>query len=196
MKTADQALEALQQGNRRYVAGQSGRHDPARREAGMNGQAPFAVVLGCSDSRVPVELVFDQDVGDLFTIRVAGNIVTPPATGTAEYAAENLGTRLVVVMGHTHCGAVTAAVDTLGTDQSGLSPNVAAFVEPIQSALAADEKQARAERIQAGVRANARASAQALLDQSELLRRLADTDGLRVVAAEYALETGAVTFLD
>lgn len=196
MISAEQALETLQQGNQRYVSGQSGRHDPQRREAGVHGQAPFAVVLGCSDSRVPVELVFDQDVGDLFTIRVAGNIVTPPQTGTVEYAAEYLGTRLVVVLGHTNCGAVTAAVDAQAEQQSSLSPNLASFVEPIQAAIASVSGQTRTERIQQGVRANARAAARALLDESESLRQLAETDGLRIVAAEYALETGEVTFLD
>lgn len=196
MISAEQALEKLKQGNQRYVAGQSTLHDPKRREAGMQGQAPFAVVMGCSDSRAPVELVFDQDVGDLFTIRVAGNIVAPPETGTAEYAAENLGTRLIVVMGHTNCGAVTAAVDTLGQADAGLSPNLASFVEPIQAAIKSVDANTRAEKIQQGVRANARAAARDILNESDSLRHLAETDGLKVVAAEYALETGEVTFLD
>lgn len=200
MMSAEQALAALQQGNQRYVAGESTRPDPQRRQAGVDGQAPFAVVIGCSDSRVPVELVFNQDVGDLFTIRVAGNIATPTQTGTVEYAVEQLGTRLVVVLGHTNCGAVTAAVDTLQASDPGLSPNLAACIDPIRVAVAASAEvspgQTRSEQVLAGVRANVRATVRQLRDDSESLRHRMDEDGLRIVGAQYALETGAVTLLD
>lgn len=194
--TPEEALELLKQGNKNYMAGKPKHFNPIHRGPGVRDQQPFAVVLGCSDSRVPVEVVFDQDVGDLFVIRVAGNIVTPPQTGTVEFAAKMLRTRLVVVMGHTHCGAVTAAVDAQWEGKQPPTSNFASFVEPIQAAIATVPGESREDRILQGVRANAKASAAALLEQSELLRDLVRDGGLRVVAAEYSLEDGSVTFLD
>src|SRR6266576_2553618 len=113
---AIQALDRLREGNGRFVSNQAAEHvlsNPTRRAELVAGQEPFAIILGCSDSRVPAELVFDQGFGDLFVIRVAGNIVAPSQVGSVEFAAARFGTRLVVVMGHSNCGAITAAVEEL-----------------------------------------------------------------------------------
>lgn len=198
---AEEALARLREGNRRFVAEGGLKADlgPARRRSLVEGQAPFAVILGCSDSRVPAEIVFDQGFGDLFVIRVAGNVVAPSLTGSVEYAAEVLGTRLVVVVGHTRCGAVTATVDDLQRSEGLPSPNLRAIVERIRPAVAPllgahrDDRQAL---IREAVRANVRRSVEALRSESDILRRLEREDGLVIVGAEYALETGEVTFFE
>ena len=138
MIAARQALERLQEGNRRFVAGRPGlgaAADEARRNELVEGQAPFAAILGCSDSRVPAEIVFDQGLGDLFVIRVAGNIVAPSLVGSVEFAADKLGTRLVVVMGHSGCGAVQATLDELERPSENRSPNLRSIVERIRPSI-------------------------------------------------------------
>jgi len=135
---ATEALERLREGNRRFVDGRHGLEagiTRTRREALVAGQEPFAVVLGCSDSRVPVEIVFDQGLGDLFVIRVAGNVAAAPEAGSVEFAAGKLGARLVVVLGHTHCGAVTATVDALQHADASASPNLRSIVDRIRPAM-------------------------------------------------------------
>jgi carbonic anhydrase len=203
MVDADAALERLKAGNRRFVTeGTSPGADTnrARRRTLVEGQNPFAVVLGCSDSRGPAELVFDQGLGDLFVIRVAGNIAEPSQIGSVEYAAQVLGTRLVVVMGHRECGAVTAALAEIASPGERASPNLQVILDRIRPAaeplfsedLAADP----AALLDAAVRANVRATVAKLGRGSEVLRRLMERDGLRIVGSVYDLATGVVEFLD
>jgi carbonic anhydrase len=201
--SAADALHRLRQGNQRFVANVRDRGvltDPARRIELTAGQAPFAIVLGCSDSRVPAELVFDQGLGDLFVIRVAGNIVAPSQVGSVEFAADRFGTRLVVVLGHSRCGAILATIEELSRPTGGPSRNLQSIVnrirpsvEPLLATALGDEPEAL---VQAAVRANILASTNHLRHGSELLEELIQTDGLRVVGAEYSLETGAVEFFE
>ena len=198
-----EALARLQEGNRRFVAGRydiARALDETRRNALAQGQAPFAVILGCSDSRVPAELVFGQGFGDLFVIRVAGNIVAPSQVGSVEFAAGRLGTRLAVVLGHTGCGAVTATLEELRQPTPNRSPNLRSIVdrlrpsvEPLLSTPLARTPDAL---IAQAVRANVRAATDQLRHGSEILERLVTQDGLLIVGAEYSLETGLVDFFD
>jgi carbonic anhydrase len=200
--SAIEALERLRAGNRRFVAGAHSIDElmsEGRRSALVSGQRPIATILGCSDSRVPVEVVFDQGFGDLFVIRVAGNIVAPSQVGSVEFAAERLGTRLVVVLGHTRCGAVQATLEDLrqSKNQSWNMSSIVSRIRPSVEGLLATELEHDQERlIDQAVRANVRASVNQLRHGSDVLERLARRDGLRVVAAEYALETGVVDFFD
>jgi carbonic anhydrase len=202
MLTAVDALARLQEGNRRFVTNQNAASMPShdQRAALVAGQEPFAIVLGCSDSRVPAELVFDQGFGDLFVIRVAGNVVAPSQVGSVEFAAARFGTRLVVVMGHSHCGAITATVEEVLGRSSSHSRHLRSIVDRIRpsidSILAAGADRDSDALVRAGVRANVRASADHLRHGSELLEELIRCDGLLVVGAEYALDTGVVTFFD
>ena len=203
MISAQDALERLRAGNRRFVAGEHTIDELAsgvRRSALVSGQRPIAAVLGCSDSRVPVEVVFDQGFGDLFVIRVAGNIVAPSQIGSVEFAAERLGTRLVVVLGHTRCGAVTATLEDLqrpASNQSWTMNSIVSRIRPsVEGLLATDLKHDRERLIDQAVRANVRASVNQLRHGSDVLELLIRRDGLRVVGAEYSLETGIVDFFD
>ena len=203
MISASDALERLRDGNRRFVAGEHTIDELAsgiRRLAVVSGQRPIATILGCSDSRVPVEVVFDQGFGDLFVIRVAGNIVAPSQVGSVEFAAERLGTRLVVVLGHTSCGAVTATLEDLQRPASNQSWNMNSIVSRIRPSveglLATELKHDHARLIDQAVRANVRASVNQLRHGSDVLELLIRRDGLRVVGAEYSLETGVVDFFD
>jgi len=203
MLTADEALARLSEGNRRFVANQTmatGFSNAARRVELVDGQEPFAIVLGCSDSRVPAELVFDQGFGDLFVIRVAGNIVAPSQVGSVEFAASRFGTPLVVVMGHSQCGAVVATLEDLQGRATTPSKNLRSIVdrvrpsvEPLLAHLGSSDDGAL---VREAVRANVRASANHLRHGSELLERLIIEDRLVVVGAEYSLETGVVDFFD
>src|SRR3954470_14052997 len=202
MLTATEALARLQEGNRRFIANQTASDslDQTRRAALVVRQEPFAIVLGCSDSRVPAELVFDQGFGDLFVIRVAGNIVAPSQVGSVEFAASKFSTRLVVVLGHSQCGAVTAALDELQGLSTTQSKNLRSIVDRVRPSLetlveisGANDREAL---IEEGVRANVRASANHLRHGSELLEKLIRSDGLMVVGAVYSLETGKVEFFD
>lgn len=203
MITAHEALERLREGNRRFVS-EVRNCDPrvrqARRLELTAGQEPHAIILGCSDSRVPAELVFDQGLGDLFVIRVAGNIVAPSQVGSVEFAAEQYGTRLVVVLGHSECGAILATLETLGRPPDAHSHNLRAIVERIRPSVAplfASELRHRPqELVQQAVRANIRVSADHLRHGSAILEKLIREDGLLVVGADYSLETGVVDFFD
>jgi carbonic anhydrase len=199
--TSDEALERLREGNRRFVAGVRSIEtllNQHRREEFVAGQQPFAVILGCSDSRVPVEIVFDQGLGDLFVIRVAGNVVAPSQIGSVEFAAERFGTRLVVVLGHTRCGAVQATLEALQRPDDTRSRNLVDIVDRIRPAveglLATDLRHDPEALEREAVRANVRVAAGALRHGSDVLETLIARADLRVVGAEYALETGAVTF--
>ena len=201
--SAIDALQRLRDGNRRFVSSQANWQmdvGPARRAALLNGQEPFAIILGCSDSRVPAELIFDQGLGDLFVIRVAGNIVASSQVGSVEFAAMQYGTRLVVVMGHQHCGAVTATLDELQGRATTESRNLRSIVDrvrpSVQTVLAASRTDDFHELLRASVRANVRASAGHLRHGSWLLEQLIQDNGLVVVGAEYSLETGQVDFFD
>jgi carbonic anhydrase len=203
MITALDALARLREGNLRFVRNQtsaSATLSSARRAALLDGQAPFAIVLGCSDSRVPAELVFDQGLGDLFVIRVAGNIVAPSQVGSVEFAATRFGTRLVVVMGHTQCGAVTATVEEVlgrATTQSRNLRSIVDRVRPsVEAIISGRERVDHDALMHDAVRANVRASTNHLRHGSELLEELIRKDGLLVVGAEYSLETGVVAFFD
>lgn len=203
MISAREALSRLREGNRRFVENQSMASTalhPARRAQLVAGQEPFAIVLGCSDSRVPAELVFDQGLGDLFVIRVAGNIVAPSQIGSVEFAASRFGTRLVVVMGHSQCGAIQATLEEMLGRASTPTRNLRSIVDRIRPALET-MLSSRAQLdsctvMEDAVRANVRVSAHHLRSGSEVLEQLIRDEGLLVVGAEYSLETGAVTFFD
>ena len=203
MMTALEALERLREGNRRFVSGDRTLDTivwHSRRSELVGGQAPFAVVLGCSDSRVPVEIVFDQGLGDLFVIRVAGNVVAASQVGSVEFAAEKFGTRLVVVLGHTLCGAIQATLDELeqpSAKQSLGVRSIVARIRPSVEELLRQEPRPTQELLaHQAVRANVRVSVDHLRHGSEILERLIEHEGLLVVGAEYSLETGAVDFFD
>src|SRR5512134_4161497 len=203
MIPAAEALARLREGNRRFVANQAtatALSSSARRADLVSGQAPFAIILGCSDSRVPAELVFDQGFGDLFVIRVAGNIVAPSQVGSVEFAASRFGTRLVVVLGHSQCGAILATLEELGRPSEDQSRNLRSIVDRIRpsvAALLATELGHHPDALlRQAVRANIRASANHLRHGSEVLERLIQRGGLLVVGAEYSLETGGVDFFD
>jgi carbonic anhydrase len=198
MITATEALTRLREGNRRFVEAESiGNH--GHRASLASGQEPFAIVLGCSDSRVPAELVFDLGFGDLFVIRVAGNIVAPSQVGSVEFAAARFGTPLVVVMGHTQCGAITATLEELAgrATQSRNLRSIVDRVRPsVESVMALGGDLDQTTLVREAVRANVRASANHLRHGSEILERLIRDGGLMVVGAEYSLETGTVDFFD
>ncbi|MCB0345738.1 MAG: carbonic anhydrase [Bdellovibrionales bacterium] len=201
--SAIDALVRLRDGNRRFAEDRPIEREltaKAKRESSLTGQTPFAIILGCSDSRVPAEIVFDQGIGDLFVIRVAGNIVAPSQVGSVEFAAEQFGTRLVVVMGHSNCGAVSATLDALDSPTSTSSPNIRRIVEfvrpSVESLAETDLKKDRAALMRHAVRSNIRASASHLRHGSSILEQLIEKDGLLVVGAEYSLESGIVDFFD
>ena len=205
MLNATLALQRLRDGNRRFVAGEASTAlvQPGRRAELATGQTPFAIVLGCSDSRVPAELVFDQGFGELFVIRVAGNIVAPSQVGSVEFAASRFDTRLVVVMGHSQCGAVTATLDELLGRETTSSRNLRSIVDRIRPAVAplvSGHAKASAwdpdTLMHEAVRANVRASVNHLRHGSEVIEGLIQSAGLEVVGAEYSLETGTVEFFE
>ena len=203
MISAQDALARLREGNSRFVADVRSLDtltSQARRRELAAGQEPFAIILGCSDSRVPADIVFDQGLGDLFVIRVAGNIVAPSQVGSVEFAAERFGTRLVVVLGHSRCGAILATLEELGHPREGQSRNLRSIVDRIRpsvEALLATELRHDADAlVREAVRANIRASANHLRHGSEVLEQLIQNDGLLVVGAEYSLETGVVDFFE
>jgi carbonic anhydrase len=203
MISAPIALERLREGNRRFVSDVRSRDtltSQTRRREVAAGQEPFAIILGCSDSRVPAEIVFDQGLGDLFVIRVAGNIVAPSQIGSVEFAAERYRTRLVVVLGHSKCGAILATLEQLGRRSEDQSRNLRSIVDRIRpsvEALLATELEHNPDAlVRQAVRANIRASANHLRHGSEVLEQLIQKDGLVVVGAEYSLETGVVDFFD
>ncbi|MGQ0613125.1 MAG: carbonic anhydrase [Planctomycetaceae bacterium] len=203
MMPAREALQRLQEGNRRFVSEVRNAHAltrQARREEVAAGQAPFAIILGCSDSRVPAEIVFDQGLGDLFVIRVAGNIVASSQVGSVEFAAERFSTRLVVVLGHSQCGAIQATLEELQQTTEHQSRNLRSIVDRIRPSvegLLATELRHDPEALVAqAVRANIRVSANHLRHGSGILEQLIQSSGLLVVGAEYSLETGVVDFFD
>jgi carbonic anhydrase len=203
MVPAREALARLKEGNRRFVSDVRASDafvSHSRRAQVAAEQRPFAIILGCSDSRVPAEIVFDQGLGDLFVIRVAGNVVAPSQVGSVEFAAGRFGTRLVVVLGHSQCGAILATLEELRTPTASQSRNLRSIVDRVRPSVeglfATDLRHDPDALVRQAVRANIRASASHLRHGSELLEQLIKDDGLRVVGAEYSLETGVVEFFD
>jgi len=199
MNSKVSSLERLTQGNQRFVDGsqllcrdngQEGRMEMAA------GQNPFAIILGCSDSRVPAEIIFDQGPGDLFVIRVAGNIVTPSQIGSVEFAVMQFGTPLVVVLGHSNCGAVQATLDEVRRPSGLQSPNLAVIIDRVRNALdQLMEQQMEPEALmQKAVKANVLASVKQLQHGSEIIEQLISDGLLHVIGAEYSIETGKVEF--
>ncbi len=202
MDTALDALQRLRDGNRRFAAntGTSSEDLPTRPAEVVDGQEPFAIILGCSDSRVPAEIIFDQGLGDLFVIRVAGNIVAPSQIGSVEFAATKFGTRLVVVLGHSQCGAIEETLRQLHEPSENRSRNLRSIVDFIRPSIESllsqglgDDPEAV---IEQAVRANVRASAEHMRHGSQILEELERDEGLVIVGAEYSLETGLVDFFD
>lgn len=202
MITAHEALKQLKAGNRRFVSDKRlsvTMSSAQRRDNLLAGQEPFAIILGCSDSRVPAELIFDQGLGDLFVIRVAGNIVAPSLVGSVEFAAEKFGTRLVVVLGHTQCGAIQATLEQLQQPTEMQSRNLHSIVERIEPSvrplLATELRHDPARLERQAVRVNIEYSVSQLRHGSAILEKLVQQEGLVIVGAEYSLETGEVIFL-
>ncbi|MDF1826428.1 MAG: carbonic anhydrase [Verrucomicrobiales bacterium] len=203
MHKAITAFNELVEGNRRFADGKplsTNLSIEERRAQLVESQAPSAIILGCSDSRAPAEILFDQGLGDLFVIRVAGNIVAPSGIGSIEYAVEALGVRLIVVLGHSSCGAVRATVDELKVPRENRSPNLESIVRRIspsvQPLLDADISDDPAKIVEHAVRANIRSSVRDLKAGSPIVERWIEEDNLCVVGAEYSLETGIVEFFD
>jgi carbonic anhydrase len=202
MDSALAALDRLREGNRRFVANTRGANAklPLRPAQVADGQEPFAIILGCSDSRVPAEIIFDQGLGDLFVIRVAGNIVAPSQIGSVEYAATTFGTRLVVIMGHSRCGAIHATLEQLQTPSENRSRNLRSIVDFIRPSIESLLDQGFGgdtdTLVEKAVRANVRTSSQKMRDGSAILEDLEREEGLMIIGAEYSLETGVVDFFD
>ena len=201
--SAAAALERLREGNARFAAHVRGTGTlltAARRARLTAAQEPFAIILGCSDSRVPVELVFNQGPGDLFVIRVAGNIVAPSLIGSVEFAADRFGTRLVVVLGHSFCGAIDATIEELRRPTTNQSPNLRAIVDRIrpgvESLVARHQAEGALTVEHAAMQANVRASVNQLRRGSSIIENLIASDGLVVAGAWYSLETGKVEYLE
>ncbi|MFP3873113.1 MAG: carbonic anhydrase [Thiohalophilus sp.] len=202
--SACDALKRLREGNERFTANvrsvESLLSYTQREDIGKSPQDPIAIILGCSDSRAPAELVFDQGLGDLFVIRVAGNIVAPSQVGSVEFAADRFGTKLVVVLGHSNCGAITTTLDELQRPTENQSPNLHSIVSRVSPALKnlleVSPDLSREDLVDKAVRANVRASCDHLRHGSAILEELIANHGLIVVGAEYSLETGKVDFFD
>jgi carbonic anhydrase len=203
MISAREALERLREGNRRFVSEDWSTQtlpSPSRRKELATGQNPFAIILGCSDSRVPAEIVFDQGLGDLFVIRVAGNIVAPSQIGSVEFAVERYHTPLVVVLGHSMCGAIQATLEELERPSGMRSPNLRSIVDrvrpSVEELLETELRKDPPALMHHAVRANIRASAAHLRHGSQTIETLFKRNGLVVVGAVYSLETGLVDFFD
>jgi carbonic anhydrase len=203
MIPAREALERLREGNLRFAANVRGSDafvSHTRRAELASGQQPFAIILGCSDSRVPAEIVFDQGLGDLFVIRVAGNIVAPSQVGSVEFSAARYSTRLVVVLGHSQCGAILATLEELLTPSENQSHNLRAIVDrvrpSVETLLHTELRHDSDALVREAVRANIRASVNHLRHGSRVLEELIQREGLLVVGAEYSLESGVVEFFE
>jgi carbonic anhydrase len=203
MLSAQQAIQRLQEGNIRFtlnVRGLDAFQSQLRREELSSNQEPFAIILGCADSRVPAEIVFDQGLGDLFVIRIAGNIVAPSGIGSVEFAASRFGTRLVVVLGHSRCGAILATLEELRRPTENQSRNLRSIVDrvrpSVEGLLRTDPHPDLDVVVKEAVRANIRASVANLRKGSDILEGLVQDGSLTIVGAEYSLETGIVEFFE
>ncbi len=193
-------VRRLKEGNQRFVKEQSSEvlATKTHRAHLATGQSPFAIILSCSDSRVPPEVIFDQGLGELFVVRVAGNIVAPSQIGSIEYAAEMFGSKLIVVLGHSNCGAVEATLNSLAQEKNIASPNLQSIVSRITPAVEAGDNEGLPmyERMNHAVKANVLASVEQLTHCSEVIKALVATGNLKILGAEYSLESGKVTFFD
>ncbi|MCJ8146420.1 carbonic anhydrase [Acinetobacter sp. A3.8] len=202
MISAQEALQRLKDGNQNFVEGkvQYKKLSHQQRADLADEQHPFAIILGCSDSRVPAEIVFDQGLGDLFVIRVAGNIVAPSQVGSVEFAAESFGCPLVVVLGHSHCGAIKSTIHTLLNPNTTHSSNLMSIVNRVRPAVEmlfqTDLKNDVDKLSQHAVKANVFASVNQLRHGSAVLENLTQQGKLVIVGAEYSLEKGVVEFFD
>lgn len=197
------ALKSLKEGNSRFVSGVRSIDNmikQSQREEFVEGQAPFAIILGCSDSRVPAEIVFDQGLGDLFVIRVAGNIVAPSQVGSIEFAVDTFGTPLVVVLGHSQCGVVKATIDELSHPTGGHSSNLLSIVNRIRPTIEplfhTELRHQHDKLLDASIHANILASTNQLRHGSQRLEELVQQGKLTIIGAEYSLKTGVVTFIE
>lgn len=201
MVTADEALQKLLDGNHRYAANQmTGQRlcDETTRRSLTKGQSPYAIILCCSDSRVPPEIVFDQGLGEIFVVRVAGNVPDPVILGSIEYGADHLGSPLIMVLGHGQCGAVTAAVHAEGEPHHG---HVGAILKCLAPAVSQAKREAapgrdKAELVETAIDNNIRLVCRSLTEQSEVIKNLSDTGKVQIVGAKYDLTDGAVRLLD
>src|SRR5690349_19368498 len=199
-----EALAKLREGNVRFASNVRSLDallsHTKRAELAASQSQPFAIILGCSDARVPAEIVFDQGLGELFVIRVAGNVVAPSQVGSVEFAASRFGTRLVVVLGHSRCGAVLATIEELQRPAENQSLNLRSIVDrvrpSVEGLLRTELKHDMDGLVHNAVRSNVRASVDHLRHGSALLEQLIRHEGLMVVGAEYSLETGIVEFFD
>ena len=203
MISANKAIERLREGNRRYVSDNPSRvlhSESTFRSQMVQGQSHFAVILGCSDSRAPVELLFDQGPGDLFVVRVAGNIAGPDQVGSIEFAVARFGTPLVVVLGHTYCGAINATIDSLAAPTEDLSPNIRGIADhilpSIEPLIQVTPPLEREELVRQSVRRNVSAGIRRLQETSDILARSIRETGLLIVGADYSLDTGEVDFFE
>jgi carbonic anhydrase len=184
-RTGEEALRLLMEGNRKFVEGKLTHYDVvARRKELVNGQQPFAIVLSCSDSRIDPVKTFDADLGGVFAIESAGNVVDDIAVGSVEYGAEHLGAPLLVILAHEKCGAVTACCT--GGHCGGHIKDIMKMIEP--SVIKGD--------VEASTDRNARAVKECILHSSEIIRRLVDEGKLKIVVAKYMLESGQVKILE
>ncbi|MAD91296.1 MAG: carbonic anhydrase [Gammaproteobacteria bacterium] len=202
MMDPDEALKRLCKGNKRFLSGEVSKEVSANRKQHLDqasGQKPFAIILACSDSRVPVELIFDCGIGDLFVIRVAGNIASSTQIGSIEYAVTVLGTRLIVVLGHSNCGAVIATIDEITKPNSHTSPNLRSIIDNIRPALELELENNFGDKscltIEKCVQTNIKASVTSLENKSTILKELIAENKINVVGAEYSLETGSIKFI-
>ena len=197
----DRALARLAEGNRRFLSqGATGGNRTFRADLAEQAQRPFAIVLGCSDSRTPVEILFDEGFGDLFVVRIAGHVVAPSVVGSIEFAASQFGTRLVVVLGHTRCGAIAATVKAIQSGDGPESKNIRAITDRIspniEAFVRAGGPDANVGLLHESMRINVRTCANHLRHSSRLLEELVLTGRIAIVGAEYELETGRVNFFD
>ncbi|BEH10573.1 MULTISPECIES: carbonic anhydrase [Geobacter] len=197
--TADEALQQLMDGNKRYVAGQMktcSASDTAKRESLAKGQKPYAIILSCSDSRVPPEIIFDKTMGEIFVVRVAGNIPDPVVLGSIEYAAEHIGSPLVMVLGHERCGAVTATVEAKGKAEGNIGSIVKTIAPAAAKALKEGKGKSKAEVVEAATDANLDLVAASLTRKSPVIRHLVKEGTLKIVKAKYDLDDGTVVLMD
>jgi len=196
-RTPQEALERLREGNERFVLGQPLHGKIAKEDFAKlrDSQRPFAVILGCSDSRVPPELVFDQNFGDLFVIRLAGNIIAPGVWGSIQYARQHLGTSLLVVLGHEGCGAVKAAL-AAKFHRAKHPERIQQVVESIEPGLEhIDPRQSATEQLAAGVEANVRWSMHQVIQTPEAQQAFREKQTILIAGAVYELSTGKVRWL-
>jgi len=200
MISAEEALKRLRKGNKRFISDSSIFNKishKSRRHSLKKDQNPFAIILGCSDSRAPSEIIFDQGLGDIFVIRVAGNIAAPSQIGSIEFAVERFGTRLVVVMGHSKCGAILATLEGIGHPLNDRSKNLRSIIDQIRPSLTSLDIDLSPEiLLQQAVRANIHSSVDRLQHESNILKNLVKEGNLLILGAEYSLDTGIVNFFD